>query len=189
MESAPLRARETAASREKPWPAHSTKAFSKKKSAVLWGQPSLARFRRVAKWLPSRALKRRRQADHVLRLSRELDREILIGPDEAPKPEINQTPRINQVTRRPPTGARRFLCNSADRLIVIHRREFGLLRNRPDASLLLRARWIAQTRWCFGAANKRRNPMNRLIKNKDVLHLLEDCSSHPGTKGCRGVHI
>ena len=111
--------------------------------------------------LPSGSLacaKRRRQADHVLRLSRELDREILIGPDEAPKPEINQTPRINQVSYRPPTVARRFLCDSADRLIVIHRREFGLLRNRPDASLLLRARWIAQTRWCFGTANKRRIP-------------------------------
>jgi hypothetical protein len=31
-----------------------------------------------------------------------------------------------------------------------HRQEFGLLRNRPDASLLLRARWIAQTRRRFG---------------------------------------
>ena len=37
-----------------------------------------------------------------------------------------------------------------------HRQEFGLLRNRPDASLLLRARWIAQTRRRFGPANKRR---------------------------------
>jgi hypothetical protein len=37
-----------------------------------------------------------------------------------------------------------------------HRQEFGLLRNRPDASLLLRARWIAQTRRRFGAANERR---------------------------------
>ena len=37
-----------------------------------------------------------------------------------------------------------------------HRQEFGLLRNRPDASLRLRARWIAQTRRRFGAANDRR---------------------------------
>jgi hypothetical protein len=47
---------------------------------------------------------------------------------------------------------------------MIYRREFGLLRNRPDASLLLRARWIAQTRWPFGAANKRRNSMTHLPK-------------------------
>ena len=134
-------------------------------------------FAELPAWLSTLAhIKRRRQADHELRLSPELDREILIGPDEAPKPEISQIPRINQVTRRPPTGARRFLCDSADCLIVTYRREFGLPRNRPDASLLLRARWIAQTRWRFGATNKRRNPVYRLIKNKDILQLLDDAA-------------
>ncbi len=39
-----------------------------------------------------------------------------------------------------------------------HRQEFGLRRNWPDASVLLRARWIARTRRRFGAANERRNP-------------------------------
>ena len=37
-----------------------------------------------------------------------------------------------------------------------NRQEFGLLRNWPDASLRLRARWIAKTRRRLGAANKRR---------------------------------
>src|SRR5580704_16112242 len=40
---------------------------------------------------------------------------------------------------------------------LAHRQEFGLQRNRPDASLLLRARWIARTRRRFGAANNRSN--------------------------------
>jgi hypothetical protein len=38
----------------------------------------------------------------------------------------------------------------------VQRQEFGLPRNWPDASLLLRARWIAETRRRLGAANERR---------------------------------
>jgi len=39
-----------------------------------------------------------------------LDQEILIRPDAAPEAEIGQTPGVNQVTCRPPTAARRILC-------------------------------------------------------------------------------
>jgi hypothetical protein len=54
----------------------------------------------------------------------------------------------------------------------VRRQEFGLLRNRPDASLLLRARWIAQTRRRFGAANT-------------LLHLTPALSSL--TRSCVGI--
>src|SRR3982074_2499244 len=39
------------------------------------------------------------------------------------------------------------------RIVIVqaHRQEFGLLRNRPDASLLLRARWIARRGGCLMA--------------------------------------
>jgi hypothetical protein len=59
---------------------------------------------------------------------------------------------------------------------MIYRREFGFQRNRPDASLLPPGKVDRKTRWRYGATNKRRNPMNRLIKNKDVLHLLDDAA-------------
>src|ERR1700694_4906953 len=50
------------------------------------------------------------------------------------------------------------------RLVIVqaHRPEFGLLRERPDASLLLRARWIAQTRRPSALQMTRRNSMAHL---------------------------
>lgn len=58
---------------------------------------------------------------------------------------------------------------SSPLLTSIQRQEFGLPRNRPDASLLLRARWIAETWRRLGAANKRSNRNDRQeIRVEDV---------------------
>jgi len=55
-------------------------------------------------------------------------------------------------------GNTSFLSHPVPHYRFGHRQEFGLLRNRPDASLPLRARWIAQTRRRLSAANDWRNP-------------------------------
>jgi len=71
------------------------------------------------------------------------------------RPQIGNATLTIELIDHPPRPADACAIQS----IVIasaHRQEFGLLRNRPDASLLLRARWIAQTRRRFGAANQRR---------------------------------
>jgi len=54
------------------------------------------------------------------------------------------------------------------RLVIAsaYRHEFGLLRNWPDASLRLRARWLAKTRRRSNAANDRRNFMPHLTKKQ-----------------------
>jgi len=66
--------------------------------------------------------------------------------------------RVNHVNWSAARGGPSVLALSDQPMIsTAHRQEFGLLRNRPDASLHLRARWIAQTRRRLGTANDRRN--------------------------------
>jgi hypothetical protein len=66
--------------------------------------------------------------------------------------------RVNHMNWSAAHGRLSVLALSDQPMIsTAHRQEFGLLRNRPDASLLLRARWIAQTRRRLGTANDRRN--------------------------------
>jgi hypothetical protein len=89
---------------------------------------------------------------------------------------------LNHFQSSPTRGPSRSCDIRSAAILSAHRHEFGLLRNRPDASLFLRARWIAQTRRCFGAANDRRNPVNRLIK-KTVLHAVDDTSPILAPKG------
>src|ERR1700730_14252585 len=62
------------------------------------------------------------------------------------------------------------------RIVIVqaHRHEFGLLRDRPDASLLLRARWIAQTRRRSALQMTRRNSMAHLSKKQRQERLMEE---------------
>jgi hypothetical protein len=64
---------------------------------------------------------------------------------------------LNHFHSSPTRGPSRSCDIRSAAILSAHRHEFGLLRNRPDASLLLRARWIAQTRRRLGTANGRRN--------------------------------
>src|SRR5260370_42052385 len=72
----------------------------------------------------------------------------------------------------PPLGG--SLCDPAHRHSLSHRHEFGLLRDRPDASLLLRARWTAQTRRRFALQMTRRNSMAHLSKKQRQERLMEE---------------
>src|ERR1700738_670616 len=62
------------------------------------------------------------------------------------------------------------------RIVIVqaHRHEFGVLRDRPDASLLLRARWIAQTRRRSALQMTRRNSMAHLSKKQRQERLMEE---------------
>jgi hypothetical protein len=62
------------------------------------------------------------------------------------------------------------------RLVIAsgHRHEFGLLRDRPDASLLLRARWIAGRGGVFALQMTRRNSMAHLTKKQRQERFLEE---------------
>src|SRR5260370_5387311 len=62
------------------------------------------------------------------------------------------------------------------RIVIVqaHRHEFGLLRDRPDASLLLRARWIAQTRRRSALQMTRINSMAHLSKKQQQERLMEE---------------
>src|SRR5260370_2376877 len=72
----------------------------------------------------------------------------------------------------PPLGG--SLCDPAHRHSLSHRHEFGLLRDRPDASLLLRARWTAQTRRRSALQMTRRNSMAHLSKKQRQERLMEE---------------
>src|SRR6267154_5012604 len=73
------------------------------------------------------------------------------------------------------------------RIVIVqaHRHEFGLLRDRPDASLLLRARWIAQTRRRSALQMTRRNSMAHL-KQEAAAKAVNGRVSAANTRGISG---
>src|SRR5208283_4784095 len=91
-------------------------------------------------------------------------------------PLANRHHCFNHVSRWPPTAVRRFLSHPFPIIGSAHRQEIGLLRNRPDASLRLRARWFAQTRRLpDGSANDRRNPNGLLYQEDDRGNSARAC--------------
>src|SRR5260370_18368592 len=73
------------------------------------------------------------------------------------------------------------------RIVIVkaHRDELGLLRDRPDASLLLRARWIAQTRRRSALQMTRRNSM-AYLKQEAAARAVNGRVSAANTRGVSG---
>ena len=71
--------------------------------------------------------------------------------------------------------ARRILCDPIDRHKTIFRREFGLLRNRPDASLLPPGK-VDRTDEVALRRHKQTEKSYEPLAQKADLHLLDDAA-------------
>jgi hypothetical protein len=95
------------------------------------------------------------------------------GLEKLPRFKKNRKKLLGKNWSRP---TMRVEACAIQRLVIAsgHRHEFGLLRNRPDASLLLRARWIAGRGGVFAPQMTRRNFMAHLTKKQRQERLLEE---------------